>query len=107
MCVCVCVCVCADLDGLAEEALPQHLSVDEVTGAEDPMGAATGGAEGLGAPDVPRQEGVCPGGGGARGLTDAVAASANQRRKWSQLAERLGNRVSNRKVAGSIPVCAK
>ena len=48
--------------------------MDQVTRAEDAMGAAAGGAQGLGAPDVPRQEGVVLGGDGPRGLTDAVTA---------------------------------
>lgn len=35
----------ANLDGLTEETLAEHLSVDEVTWSEDAMGAAGGGSE--------------------------------------------------------------
>lgn len=47
--------------------------MDEVTGAEDAMGAAAGGAQGFGAPNVPGQDRAFLRGGWPRGLTDAVA----------------------------------
>ena len=44
----------------------------------------------------------------AAGLASTIHSSVYRKCSvWSQMAERLGNRASNQKVAGSIPGCAK
>ena len=59
------------LDGLPEAALPQHLPVDEVGGAEDAVRAARDQAQRLGPVDVLTLEGGGVGLAGARGLVGA------------------------------------
>lgn len=80
--MCLCVRDGAHLDRLAEETFAQDLAVDEITGTEDAVRAAAGRAQGLGAPDVTRDQrhlfgvGVRP-----WRLADAVAASGARKQE--------------------------